>query len=155
MNVNRREFVKLSGFALGGLSLSSDLTWALPQAATTRSSNTKRIVILGAGIAGLAAGWKLHTAGHTVEILEAQMHPGGRVHTIREGLSDDLYAEAGAGRIPSTHTVTLEWIKHFGLELEPFYPSSLAQIRAPSGKTCEADNGWLRGYVRRATRPYA
>jgi monoamine oxidase len=99
MNVNRREFVKLSGFAMGGLSLSPDLTWALPQAATTRSSNGKRIAILGAGMAGLAAGWKLHGAGYSVIILEAQMHPGGRVHTIREGLSDDLYAEAGAGRI--------------------------------------------------------
>ena len=61
-------------------------------------------------MAGLAAGWKLHGAGYSVIILESQMHPGGRVHTIREGLSDDLYAEAGAGRIPRTHTVTLEWI---------------------------------------------
>jgi len=111
-----------------------DLTWALPQAATTRSSNGKRVVILGAGMAGLAAGWTLQSAGHSVIILEAQMHPGGRVHTIREGLSDDLYAEAGAGRIPRTHTVTLEWIKRFGLELEPFYPASLAQVALLKGK---------------------
>ncbi len=85
-------------------------------------------------MAGLAAGWKLHSTGYPVIVLEAQMHRGGRVHTIRQGLSDDLYAEAGAGRIPSTHTVTLEWIKHFGLELEPFYPSSLAQIALLQGK---------------------
>jgi monoamine oxidase len=134
MNVNRREFAKLSGFALGGLSLSSDLTWAQPQAARTRSSNGKRIVVLGAGMAGLAAGRKLRGAGYSVIILEAQMHPGGRVHTIREGLSDDLYAEAGAGRIPRTHTVALEWIKDFGLELEPFHPASLAQVALLKGK---------------------
>ena len=55
--------------------------------------------LLVTGLAGLAAGWELTRAGHDVTILEAQLHPGGRVHTIREGLSDDLYAEAGAGRI--------------------------------------------------------
>ena len=91
-------------------------------------------MILGAGLAGLSAGWHLKNAGHDVTILEAQLHPGGRVHTIREGLSDDLYAEAGAGRIPSTHNVTLEWVKYFGLELEPFYPTEGAQVALLKGK---------------------
>jgi hypothetical protein len=31
MRVNRRAFVKLSGLAAGGLVLSPDLNWALPQ----------------------------------------------------------------------------------------------------------------------------
>src|SRR5579864_9388645 len=117
MKVNRRAFVKLSGLAAGGLVLSPDLNWALPQSVEPRHTSGKRVVILGAGLAGLAAAWELRNAGHDVTILEAQLHPGGRVHTIREGLSDDLYAEAGAGRIPRTHTVALEWIKDFGLEL--------------------------------------
>jgi monoamine oxidase len=134
MNLSRRAFVKLSGFALGGLAVSADLRWALPQSLEPRHSSGKRVVILGAGLAGLAAGWELKNAGHDVTILEAQLHPGGRVHTIREGLSDDLYAEAGAGRIPATHTVTLEWVKHFGLELEAFYPKELAQIALLKGK---------------------
>lgn len=71
--------------------------------------------------------------GTTSTILEAQLHPGGRVHTIREGLSDDLYAEAGAGRIPQNHDVTLEWVKYFGLKLEPFYPKDLAQVALIKG----------------------
>jgi monoamine oxidase len=134
MKVNRRAFVKLSGLAAGGLVLSPDLNWALPQSVEPRHTSGKRVVILGAGLAGLAAAWELKNAGHDVTILEAQLHPGGRVHTIREGLSDDLYAEAGAGRIPATHTITLEWVKHFGLELEPFYPTELAQIALLKGK---------------------
>jgi monoamine oxidase len=134
MKLSRREFVRLSGFAVGGLSLTSDLSWALPQAVEPRHTSGKRVVILGAGLAGLAAGLELRSAGHDVTILEAQLHPGGRVHTIREGLSDDLYAEAGAGRIPASHSITLEWVKHFGLELEPFFPTTLSEVALLKGK---------------------
>jgi monoamine oxidase len=134
MPINRREFLKRTGFAVGGLYLSEGPGWALPQNVSQRNGSGKRVTILGAGLAGLAAGWELKQAGHDVTILEAQLHPGGRVHTIREGLSDDLYAEAGAGRIPNTHQVTLEWVKHFGLELEPFLPKDLAEIALLKGK---------------------
>src|ERR1700758_640023 len=142
MRVNRRAFVKLSGLAAGGLVLSPDLNWALPQNLPQRRGSAQRVTILGAGLAGLAAGWELKSAGHDVTILEAQLHPGGRVHTIREGLSDDLYAEAGAGRIPASHMITLEWVKHFALELEPFYPKELSQIALLKGKRVKiAANG--------------
>ena len=88
MPISRREFLKLAGLAAGGLSLSSDANWALPQNVVPRRGNAQRITILGAGLAGLAAGWELKSAGHDVTILEAQLHPGRRVHTIREGLSE-------------------------------------------------------------------
>jgi monoamine oxidase len=132
--MDRREFLKLAGFAAGGLYLSRDSSWALPQNVPQRQGSAKRVTILGAGLAGLAAGWELKSAGHDVTILEAQLHPGGRVHTIREGLSDDLYAEAGAGRIPSTHNITREWVQHFGLELEPFFPKDLSDVAFMKGK---------------------
>src|SRR5262249_46468179 len=120
MKFRRREFVKLSALALGSAALRANVSWAFPQKPEPRPASGKRVVILGAGLAGLVAAWELRASGHDVTILEAQLHPGGRVHTIREGLSDDLYAEAGAGRIPANHEVTQEWVKHFGLELEPF-----------------------------------
>jgi monoamine oxidase len=133
MPINRREFLKRSGFAASGFYLSAGATWAMPQT-SQRTGPGKRITILGAGLAGLAAGWELKHAGHEVTILEAQLHPGGRVHTIREGLSDDMYSEAGAGRIPNTHIITLEWVKHFGLELEPFFPKELSEVALLKGK---------------------
>jgi len=76
MRINRREFLKLAGFAAGGLYFSSDPTWALPQNVPLRQGSAKRVVILGAGLAGLVAGWELKSAGHEVIILEAQLHPG-------------------------------------------------------------------------------
>src|SRR6266480_2866452 len=141
MPVNRREFLKLAGFAAGELCLSSAPIWALPQNVARRQGSTKRVAILGAGLAGLAAGWELKSAGNDVTILEAQLHPGGRVHTIREGLSDDLYAEAGAARIPVTHTITREWVRHFGLELEPFLPTELSQVTLLKGKRVKTPMG--------------
>jgi monoamine oxidase len=129
MSINRREFLKLAGGAAGGgLYLWTNPNWALPQNVAPRQVRAQRVTILGGGLAGLAAGWELKSAGHDVTILEAQLHPGGRVHTIREGLSDELYAEAGAGRIPTTHTITREWVRYFGLELEPFLPTELSEI---------------------------
>jgi len=133
MPFNRREFLKRSGFAASGFCLSAGASWAMPQT-PQRTGSGKRITILGAGLAGLAAGWELKYAGHDLTILEAQLHPGGRVHTIREGLSDDMYSEAGAGRIPNTHSITLEWVKHFALELEPFFPKELSAVALLKGK---------------------
>ena len=134
MPIHRREFLRLAGLAAGGLCLPAELAWALPQNLAPRQEGAQRVAILGAGLAGLAAGWELKNAGHDVTILEAQLHPGGRVHTIREGLSEDMYAEAGAGRIPNTHNVTLEWVRHFGLEVEPFFPKELSEVALLKGK---------------------
>jgi monoamine oxidase len=134
MTIRRREFLRLAGLAAGALCLPAEMSWALPRNLIARPGSARRVTILGAGLAGLVAGWELKAAGHDVTILEAQLHPGGRVHTIREGLSEDMYAEAGAGRIPNTHDVTLEWVHHFGLELEPFFPKELSQVDLLKGK---------------------
>lgn len=134
MPINRRQFLKRAGVVTGGLHFAFRSGWAMPQAEVPRNSSGKRVVILGARLAGLSAGWELKEVGYEIVIVEAQLHPGGRVHTIREGLSDDLYSEAGAGRIPNTHAITLQWVNHFGLELEPFFPKELSEIALLKGK---------------------
>lgn len=48
---------------------------------TTKTKHPKTVVIIGAGIAGLVAGYELTRAGHTVRILEMQHRVGGRVKT--------------------------------------------------------------------------
>jgi oxygen-dependent protoporphyrinogen oxidase len=37
------------------------------------------VAVVGAGIAGLTAAWRLQQAGHRVEVFEAADHPGGRM----------------------------------------------------------------------------
>src|SRR5579863_6630485 len=109
----RRDFVRysaLAGAALtaGPMKIFGDTT---DEFTLERRGAPKKVVILGAGMAGLLAGYELGRAGHEVTILEAQMRPGGRVHTIREPFSEGMHAEAGAGRIPSTHRYTLHYVK--------------------------------------------
>lgn len=80
----------------------------------------KKVVIVGAGLAGLSAGYELKRAGHTPVILEAQQRVGGRVYTLREPFTEGLYAEAGAMRIPRAHSLTMAYIEKFGLKTNDF-----------------------------------
>ena len=82
------------------------------------------IVIIGAGMSGLIAGYELSQVGHTIIFLEARDRVGGRVNTILSPFSDGQFAEAGASRIPSNHTATRDYVSHFGLSLEQFYPTT-------------------------------
>jgi len=52
-----------------------------------QSANAKRVVIAGAGIAGLCCGYELLRRGFEVVILEGRSRPGGRVETLREGFA--------------------------------------------------------------------
>jgi monoamine oxidase len=94
----------------------------------------KRVIVIGAGLAGLAAAYELAQAGYDVTILEARNRVGGRVFTLREPFSDGLFAEAGAARIPDDHHWTLKYVKLFGLTLDPFYPNKLATITGLRGR---------------------
>jgi monoamine oxidase len=124
--LDRRVFLRLSAFGAAGL--------ALDPKPIARRGAPRRVVILGAGLAGLSAAWRLSEAGHDVVVLEAQRRPGGRVLTLREPFSDGLYAEAGAARIPDTHDLTLYYVKRFGLELEPFVPTTGKHVMSLRGR---------------------
>ena len=85
----------------------------------SKSETPKRVVVIGAGIAGLVAGHELKRRGHQPTILEAQNRVGGRIYTLRD-FAPGLYAEAGAMRIPRTHGLTLEYCERFGLKMRTF-----------------------------------
>lgn len=90
-----------------------------------RPADTSRhIVIIGAGLSGLATAYLLRQAGQRVTVLEARNRPGGRILTLRERFADGLHADAGAARIADIHRRTLGWIEHFGIALEPMYPDA-------------------------------
>ena len=89
-----------------------------------QAAHPKKVLIVGAGMAGLTAGYELQHAGHDVTILEATQRVGGRILTIREPFSQGLYGEAGAMRLPVIHDLTQTYIKKFGLQVMPFTKAS-------------------------------
>ncbi|HEY6804623.1 MAG TPA: FAD-dependent oxidoreductase [Pyrinomonadaceae bacterium] len=132
MPLNRRQFLYRSVVAAAGATL---IKPDLLSYASVKSA-PKKVLILGAGMAGLVAAYELTQLGHDVTILEARTRPGGRCHTIREPFSDGLFAEAGAARIPDNHDLTLKYAKLFNVGLEPMYP--------PQGSVLTFDNAGRR-----------
>lgn len=85
-----------------------------------RAECPQRVIVVGAGMAGLVAAYELLRAGHDPLILEAQARVGGRICTAREPFSEGFSAEVGAMRIPAAHRLTMAYIEKFGLKLAPF-----------------------------------
>jgi monoamine oxidase len=141
MSGTRREFLQqvgsvggyratyLSMQALGLLS-----TAAVAEPLTLRKGETHgtKVVILGAGVAGLSAAYELGKAGYDCTILEARDRVGGRNWSIRRGtrlemtdgtrqvceFDPEMYWNAGPARIPSAHQAVLGYCKELGVPLE-------------------------------------
>lgn len=77
--MTRRDLVKLLNFAL----LSYATTGCVSEANSNNviPSTKKRILVLGAGLAGLAAAQELKKQGHDVIVIEARNRIGGRIWT--------------------------------------------------------------------------
>ena len=128
-DLTRREFIRQSMLLAVGMALVSceDDQVETGQDSPGMLSGTqpsKRVIIVGAGLSGLVAGYELTRAGHDVTILEARNRVGGRVFTLRTPFSDGHFADAGAARIPLDHEMTIGYADHFELTLDPFYPES-------------------------------
>src|ERR1700704_585086 len=80
--------------------------------------NPDRIVIIGAGAAGLMAARELGRAGRKVTVLEARDRCGGRIHPLPAaefGYSAEGGAEFVHGEAPVTHSL----LREAGLEVSP------------------------------------
>lgn len=95
-NMNRRDFALLLKSLISGASLIS----ATKAVADNGLQNRRLIIVIGAGLAGLAAARKLKAYGHDVLILEGRNRIGGRVHTST--LWSDMPVDLGASWIHET-----------------------------------------------------
>ena len=85
-----------------------------------RADKPARVIVVGAGMAGLVAARELMRAGHDPVILEAQQRVGGRILTLREPFAPGLWAEAGAMRIPASHDLTFALLDQYQIPTKPF-----------------------------------
>ena len=139
--MKRRDFLKQAALAAAALSVPPFSTFAFGHGTLERRGAPKKVIIIGAGLAGLAAAYELTHVGHDVTILEARTRPGGRVHTLRDTFAEGLYAEAGAARIPDHHHFTLKYAELFGLTLDPFQPPDLPSVYYVRGRRIKVTPG--------------
>ncbi|MHB8641764.1 MAG: flavin monoamine oxidase family protein [Gaiellaceae bacterium] len=104
------------GAALGAAAAG---TSALARAA--RAANrvvTPKIVVVGGGLAGLVATYRLQQAGYLAELHEASSRLGGRCWTIRGAFADGQIAEHGGELIDSGHIDMKQLVQELGFQLD-------------------------------------
>ena len=86
----------------------SEIQEQLPSLDNERKERLKnvKVIVVGAGFAGLAAAYELATQGIQVTVLEARDRFGGRVHS-QENIVPGRIIEAGAELIGANHH---QWI---------------------------------------------
>src|SRR5262245_19024727 len=118
-SINRREFWKRGILAAATLPRLHTVIAAADRNAIRRTGAAKKVIVIGAGLAGLASAYELTQAGHDVTVLEARSRSGGRVWTLRDPFPEGLYAEAGATNVYDNHEWTMKYVKELGVALDP------------------------------------
>jgi monoamine oxidase len=95
--------------------------------------NLRKIVIIGAGIAGMVLAWELRKSGYAPTVLEARSRPGGRNWSLRAGdeiretdgvqrvrwdADEHLYFNPGPARLPYHHQGILSYCRELDVPLE-------------------------------------
>ncbi|MFW8592220.1 FAD-dependent oxidoreductase [Glaciecola sp. 2405UD65-10] len=143
LNITRRQFLSYVGIAGGSsaimkasvaMGMMGHDTYAGPvNVAPANKKDKQSVVILGAGIAGLATAIELEKAGYHCTILEASHRAGGRNLTVRHGdkidemgqpqtcrfdNQENLFFNCGPARIPGHHRRILHYCRALGVPLQ-------------------------------------
>ena len=109
----------LGAGALGAAALATTRLLESPAAAAPAPSGSPRIVVVGAGLAGLCAAYDLRKAGYRATVVEASTRLGGRCWSYNSGeLGPGLVAEHGGELIDQGHTQTRQLAQELGLDLD-------------------------------------
>ena len=112
--VDRREFLKITLAASAGLLVSSWPAFGRTSPSMPRVGRGRRVIVIGAGFAGLACAYELQSAGYKVTVLESRRRVGGRVLSFSDVVTG-RNVEGGAELIGSNHPTWVAYAKRFGL----------------------------------------
>ena len=107
--ISRREMIRRSLAAAAGVLLTDRLPLA-------QRASGPRVVVVGAGFAGLAAAFELAHAGADVTVFESRNRIGGRVQTLRDFVPGG-HVEGGAELIGSNHPIWMRYRDRFNLPM--------------------------------------
>jgi monoamine oxidase len=130
--LSRRELLAM-GTAAAALTLLSGPARAMSMAGRKPG---KRVVVIGAGFAGLACAYELLSVGYDVTVIDARSRAGGRVLSFNDSFSEFVKGknvEGGGELVGSNHPMWMAYAAKFGLEFHEIaepedasYPVKLA-----------------------------
>lgn len=140
--ITRRSLLGMIGTAAG----SSAMYYAMASMGHAAASNYTgpikldgdpkgaKVLILGAGLAGMTAALEMRAAGYQVEVLEYREKAGGRCWTLHSGdeytelggakqtvdFAKGNYINPGPWRLPHHHYAVMDYCRRLKVPLEPF-----------------------------------
>ena len=112
-DLSRRRFLRQSMAASTAL-----MVGACAPARLMRTENVDDVIVVGAGVAGLTAAWRLRQAGVGVRLYEAQSRVGGRMLSLRDHFADGQVCELGGELIDTGHARIRALAAELGLALD-------------------------------------
>jgi len=113
--VSRRRFLGFTAAGVAALALDGA---ARPVHAARRAGDDGPVLVVGAGIAGLTAAYRLRQNGVAVRVLEAQNRVGGRMFSLRGHFAGEQVAELGGELIDSGHRSIRRLADELGIALD-------------------------------------
>ena len=107
----RRDFLKTTAVVAAG-------SMILPGSFSVFAGAKPKVIIIGAGFAGLSAAYRLKQKGCEVVVLESRNRVGGRVFSHQIDKDEDLVIELGAEWVGASHERMIAMCNDFGLTLE-------------------------------------
>jgi monoamine oxidase len=111
--ISRRQLLH-GGLAAAGAVASATLTRE-GEGAFAQQRGRSPILIVGAGIAGLTAGYRLRQGGVRADIIEATNRVGGRIRTVPKVAGTQIFADLGGEYIDTGHTTLISLASELGL----------------------------------------
>jgi monoamine oxidase len=114
--VSRRDLLKGALAASGGALLSNCARFT-PNGEMGNVGANRRVVVIGAGFAGLACAYELKSVGYDVVVLESRNRVSGRVLTFSD-MVRGKHVEGGGELIGTNHPTWISYAAKFGLTLK-------------------------------------
>lgn len=137
---SRRRFLKTSATAAALAPL------AFPRIA--HAADAPRVVILGAGTAGLTCAYRLQQSGISATIYEASPRIGGRMYSLQNYFPDGQVAELGGELIDTDHHAIRNLARELGLELIDltYLDHSNGHDYFIDGRLYKSDTEWIEAF---------